>query len=148
MRFKCVNDLCAPTPFLKDLPVFTAFEDSVRRRADLLSRRKRGEASDGTRPYSNLQKTISAGKGAHAKVKLHTKDGRVIERELQAGRDTAEWAYDRADVRAEIQHERPRVAESWNEAGFAGQAISLRPRFAASADRRPLERRRAIKAFG
>jgi len=25
------------------------------------------------------------------KLKLHTRDGRVIERELQAGRDTSEW---------------------------------------------------------
>lgn len=40
------------------------------------------------------------------KVLLHTKDGHVMEREVQAGRDTAEWAYDRADVRPVIKHTR------------------------------------------
>ncbi|MCI0663777.1 MAG: YfhO family protein, partial [Acidobacteria bacterium] len=47
------------------------------------------------------------------KFKLHTKDGRVIEHELQAGRDSSEWAYDRADVRPIIKHARARVIESW-----------------------------------
>src|SRR5581483_10178949 len=32
-------------------------------------------------------------------ARLYTRDGRVIERELQAGRDTSEWAWDRADVK-------------------------------------------------
>ena len=49
------------------------------------------------------------------RFKLHTKDGRIIERELQAGRDTSEWAYDRADVRPIIRHARARVIESWPE---------------------------------
>jgi hypothetical protein len=31
---------------------------------------------------------------------------------LRAGRDTAEWAYDRADVRAQIKHSRAPIAES------------------------------------
>jgi hypothetical protein len=63
-------------------------------------------------------------------IKLHTTDGRVIARELQAGRDTAEWAYDRPDVRAAIKHQRPRVAESWNETGFAGHRYLARLPFA------------------
>ncbi|MBI3421707.1 MAG: YfhO family protein [Acidobacteria bacterium] len=46
------------------------------------------------------------------KIKLHTTAGHVIERELQAGRDTAEWAYDRADVRDAIRHQRATTVES------------------------------------
>ncbi|HYY42548.1 MAG TPA: hypothetical protein VE775_07420, partial [Pyrinomonadaceae bacterium] len=40
-----------------------------------------------------------------ARVQLRTTDGRTIERELRAGRDTAEWAHERADVRAAIKHQ-------------------------------------------
>lgn len=47
------------------------------------------------------------------RVKLHTADSRVIEREVKAGRDTAEWAYDRPDVRANAKHRRARVVESF-----------------------------------
>ncbi|HWQ31558.1 MAG TPA: YfhO family protein [Blastocatellia bacterium] len=47
------------------------------------------------------------------KLRLHAKDGRVIEREMQAGRDTSEWAWERADVRAVIRHRRAQVIESW-----------------------------------
>lgn len=39
-----------------------------------------------------------------AKLRLFTADGRVIERELRAGVDTAEWAHDRADVLRVIRH--------------------------------------------
>ena len=39
-----------------------------------------------------------------ARVRVHTKDGRVVERELRAGADTAEWAHERADVRPAIRH--------------------------------------------
>lgn len=46
------------------------------------------------------------------KLKLHTRAGRVIERELQAGRDSSEWAYDRVDVRANIRHQRARIFAS------------------------------------
>jgi hypothetical protein len=52
------------------------------------------------------------------KLRLHARDGRVIERELQAGRDASEWAYDRADVRAAIQHRRARVVETRPAEGF------------------------------
>ena len=61
------------------------------------------------------------------KLRLHTRDGRVIERELQAGRDTSEWAYDRPDVRAAARHRRAQVAESWREAdGFDGHRYLAR----------------------
>ncbi|MCG3143969.1 MAG: hypothetical protein HONDAALG_01351 [Gammaproteobacteria bacterium] len=62
-------------------------------------------------------------------VNLYTKDGRVIERELQAGRDTAEWAYDRADVRAAIKHSRPRIAESSDAGGFQAHSYLARLAF-------------------
>ncbi len=39
-----------------------------------------------------------------AKIRLYTSDGRVIERELRAGVDTAEWAHDRPDVLQIIKH--------------------------------------------
>ncbi len=39
-----------------------------------------------------------------AKISIHTSDGRVIERNLRAGRDTSEWAHERADVRATVRH--------------------------------------------
>jgi len=47
------------------------------------------------------------------KVSAYTMDGKMIERELKIGRDTSEWAYDRADVRSNIKHARARVIESW-----------------------------------
>jgi hypothetical protein len=47
------------------------------------------------------------------KIKLRTADGRVIERELLAGRDTAEWSYDRPEFKAIAPHRRARVAESY-----------------------------------
>ena len=61
-----------------------------------------------------------------AQIKLHTTDDRVIERELQAGRDTAEWAYDRADVRQIILHQRANVVESWPQEGFEGHRYLAR----------------------
>jgi hypothetical protein len=44
-----------------------------------------------------------------AKLTIHTADGRRINRELKAGIDTAEWAYERPDVKAVIRHSLPRV---------------------------------------
>jgi Bacterial membrane protein YfhO len=53
-------------------------------------------------------------------IALYTKDGRVIERQLQAGQHTSEWSYDRADVRASIKHDRAPVIESFPAQGFEG----------------------------
>lgn len=39
-----------------------------------------------------------------AKVRLVTADGRMIERELQAGRDSAEWAHDAPELRNTMPH--------------------------------------------
>lgn len=53
-----------------------------------------------------------------AQIKLFTTEGKVIERELQAGRDSSEWAWDRPDVRATAKHQRAQVAESYPAEGF------------------------------
>ena len=39
------------------------------------------------------------------KVRITIDDGSVVEHDLQAGRDTAEWAHDRPDVLAQIKHQ-------------------------------------------
>lgn len=54
------------------------------------------------------------------KVSLNTKSGQTITRDLQIGRDTSEWAYDRADVRSGVKHQRARVIESWPVEDGAG----------------------------
>jgi hypothetical protein len=53
-------------------------------------------------------------------VRLHAADGRVFDFALRAGADTAEWAYDRADIRARIRHKRPPVATSYAVADAKG----------------------------
>ncbi len=61
--------------------------------------------------------------------KLTTNDGRVIRHELQAGRDTAEWAHDRADTNAVVKHVRPNPIETWPEDGFQGHRYLTRFKF-------------------
>ncbi|HKX26351.1 MAG TPA: YfhO family protein [Blastocatellia bacterium] len=46
------------------------------------------------------------------KLKLHTKDGRVFDLELQAGRDTSEWSYD-CGAGKTARHRRARVVRSY-----------------------------------
>jgi len=55
-----------------------------------------------------------------AHIKFRLKDGRLIERELRAGRDTSEWAWDRNDVRSVVKHQRAKVIESWPMSDEAG----------------------------
>jgi hypothetical protein len=59
-------------------------------------------------------------------LKLRARDGGVIEREIRAGRDTSEWAYDRNDVRAIVKHNRARIAETWDAGGFQGHRYLAR----------------------
>ena len=47
-----------------------------------------------------------------ASIRLSTTDGRVIEKVVQAGRDTAEWAWERADLRATAKHHKASVIQS------------------------------------
>lgn len=44
-----------------------------------------------------------------AKITIRTSDGRIIKRDLKAGRDTAEWAHERADVKPLIKHQLAKV---------------------------------------
>jgi hypothetical protein len=55
-----------------------------------------------------------------AKLHLHATDGRSFEFSLRAGADTADWAYDRPDLRARMRHRRAAVATSYdiNDARF------------------------------
>jgi hypothetical protein len=48
-----------------------------------------------------------------ARARLKAKDGRVFEFVLRAGTDTADWAFDRPDIRARIRHKRPAAATSY-----------------------------------
>ncbi|MDX2032473.1 MAG: YfhO family protein [Blastocatellia bacterium] len=78
-----------------------------------------GAAADEIAIVSTLANSAHLPDGAPIlKVRLHTRDGRVIERELQAGRDASEWAYDRPDVKAAIQHRRARIVENKPGEGF------------------------------
>jgi hypothetical protein len=40
-----------------------------------------------------------------ARVRVYATNGRIVERELRAGRDTSEWAHERTDVRPFIRHQ-------------------------------------------
>lgn len=62
-------------------------------------------------------------------LRLHTRDGRVIERTLEAGRDTSEWAYDRADVKAAIKHARAKVFEDFDAGEFKSHGYLGRLQF-------------------
>jgi hypothetical protein len=54
---------------------------------------------------TSMSNSTSVSDGAVvALVRLHTTGGRVFERQLRAGSDTAEWAHERADVRAAVRH--------------------------------------------
>lgn len=48
-----------------------------------------------------------------ARLRLKSAAGREVELPLRAGADTAEWAYDRRDIRARIRHRRPPIATSY-----------------------------------
>ena len=49
-----------------------------------------------------------------AKLHLRAADGHTFEFPLRAGVDTADWAYDRADLRKRIRHKKPTVATSYD----------------------------------
>jgi hypothetical protein len=69
---------------------------------------------------SNMGGSINLTDGATiCDVKLHTKDGRILSQKIQAGRDTAEWCYDRPDLLNNIKHKKARVAESFAAEGFS-----------------------------
>ena len=49
-----------------------------------------------------------------ARILVTDTSGRSWSFDLRAGIETAEWAYDRPDVRSRVQHQRARVAMTWN----------------------------------
>src|SRR6185436_18952514 len=59
---------------------------------------------------SSLSQAIDVPQGALvARVLARLTSGREVELPVRAGIDTAEWAFDRADVRDRVRHERPRI---------------------------------------
>lgn len=56
-----------------------------------------------------------------ARIRLHTVAEQIIERDILAGRDTAEWAYERGDVSKIIRHRRAQVVENHAVDDPAGQ---------------------------
>lgn len=63
------------------------------------------------------------------KIRLHTTEQKVIEKELLVGRDSSEWAYDRPDVKAVAKHQRATVIESYAAENFAGHRYLARIKF-------------------
>ncbi len=62
---------------------------------------------------TSLANSVSESDGTPvARIRLFTNEGRIIDRQLIAGRDTAEWAYERPDVRAAIKHRLATVFDS------------------------------------
>jgi hypothetical protein len=49
-----------------------------------------------------------------ANLRLHATDGRTFEFQLRAGADTADWAYDRPDLRSRIKHRRATVGTNYD----------------------------------
>ncbi len=61
---------------------------------------------------------------AVAELILETPEGVTQKQELQAGIHTAEWAFNRPDVRRDIQHRRPKPAWSWDVEEIDGSKFS------------------------
>lgn len=64
-----------------------------------------------------------------ARVRVRAEDGRLLERLLRAGVDTAEWAWDRPDVRMRVRHARATIASS-SKAGWLYAGHRYRTRLA------------------
>jgi hypothetical protein len=80
-----------------------------------------------------------------AHVTVRTEDGREFEHVLRAGVHTAEWAWDRPDVRRAIRHRKAPVAESFvAEGGVTGHRYRARLELGA----RVVVRRLAIEHVG
>jgi hypothetical protein len=77
--------------------------------------------SDTLALVTSLSQSVNVGDGikvGHARV--FTTDGRTVEFDVRTGLDTAEWAHERRDVRAEVRHKLASVFDSTtvNEAGY------------------------------
>lgn len=70
-----------------------------------VSVRGAGGAGNSLALVTSLANSVACTQGTTvARLRVYTAAGQLIERELQAGRDTAEWAHERVDVRAAMQH--------------------------------------------
>jgi hypothetical protein len=70
------------------------------------------------RVVSSLSDAVGVSQGESvARLIVHLASGRRFTLALRAGEETAEWAYDRGDVRPVIRHGRPQVSESWPAPG-------------------------------
>lgn len=56
-----------------------------------------------------------------AHLRLFAFDGREFDFNIRAGSETAEWAYDRPDIRARVRHKRPTIAMSYKVVDAAGE---------------------------
>ena len=80
-------------------------------------------AVDNLSIISRLANSVETPQGATvARIRLYTTDGKILEQELRAGIDTAEWAHERSDVRASIKHGLAQVFDS--RPGDAGNTFS------------------------
>jgi SAM-dependent methyltransferase len=81
-----------------------------------------------------------------ATLSIYTGDGRVIERQLRAGVDTAEWAYERADVKRVVKHAIAPVFDSFpGDSGNSWQSHRFLSRIALG-ERARIERVEITKA--
>jgi hypothetical protein len=93
---------------------------------------KTGESAvDSLTVISSLSNSIEIENGETvARVSIACESGARWTAPLRAGQETAEWAYDRADVRSIIKHSRARIAESRSgDARGSFQAHSYIARF-------------------
>jgi hypothetical protein len=71
-------------------------------------------AASELRLSSSLSDAVGVAQGMPvARIVVRLAVGRDVELTLRAGIDTAEWAYDRPDVRPLVAHERPRIIETF-----------------------------------
>ncbi|MGH9843364.1 MAG: YfhO family protein [Blastocatellia bacterium] len=70
--------------------------------------------------------TDVAGGDAVAEVVVSCGESVQMKFALRAGQHTAEWAFDREDVRRQLKHGRAAVAKSWPSEGFEGHSYLAR----------------------
>lgn len=90
-------------------------------------RRIRARLPDGFHPqtirmvsHMGCSQSIPSGQAVGEVRFLDSDGGLLATSTVDAGEETAEWAYDRADVLPSIAHARPAVAESFDGGGFKG----------------------------
>jgi hypothetical protein len=83
------------------------------------------------RVVSSLSEAVSVPEGQPvARVRARLATGRSLDLVLRAGIDTAEWAWDRPDVRPRMAHGRATVFETWPGPGGGFQGLRYQARLA------------------